>query len=84
MSTPSGDAECLASELASLQARQEALLPQLRHRNHSDQQLIEGVQATFAQIPEYIAKLRRAQKTMDALAVRTKSMRKRSEELVKE
>ena len=76
------DATRLKSELAALRARQEALLPQLRHRNHADQTLVDAVDAVFAQVPEYIAKLTQVQRSMESLETRTASMRKRCEHLL--
>ena len=77
-----GDVARLASELAALQARQQDLLPQLRHRNRVDETLLADVEATFARVPEYVAKLTRVQQSMDTLALRTANMRARCERLV--
>ena len=71
----------LTSELADLRARQDALLPQLRHRNLVEQGLLDEVDALFAKVPEYTAKAAQVQRAMEALKDRTASMRARCERL---
>jgi hypothetical protein len=82
MAEPLSSAAHLTSELAALRARQAALLPVLRHRNQTDQSLIDNVDAVFARVPEYIAKLAEVQHSMDMLAARTANMRRKCENLV--
>ena len=82
MAEPLSSAAHLTSELAALRARQAALLPVLRYRNQTDQSLIDNVDAVFARVPEYIAKLAEVQHSMDMLAARTANMRRKCENLV--
>ena len=82
MAAPESSAAQLTSELAALRARQAALLPVLRHRNQTDQSLIDNVDAVFARVPEYIAKLAEVQYSMDMLAARTANMRRKCEHLI--
>ena len=82
MAAPESSAAQLTSELAALRARQAALLPVLRHRNQTDQSLIDNVDAVFARVPEYIAKLAEVQHSMDMLAARTANMRRKCEHLI--
>ena len=67
----------VAASLAQLQARQRALHEALTRRNASDAESASAVEATFSQLPEYIAKLQRVQQSMDTLAARTSQMRAR-------
>ena len=82
MAEPVSSVAHLSSELAALRARQAALLPVLRHRNQTNQSLIDNVDAVFARVPEYIAKLAEVQHSMDMLAARTANMRRKCENLV--
>ena len=71
--------QSLAETLAALQARQATALQALRERNEGDACLTGTVEATFAQLPAYVEKLRKAQATMDDLAARTANMRQRAQ-----
>lgn len=71
----------LASMLAAVHARQEALLERMRARHDGEESLLAAADATFRQAPEYVAKLHRVTRAMDALAARTASMRGRVETL---
>ena len=58
-----------------------ALLERMRARHDGEESLLAAADATFRQAPEYVAKLHRVTRAMDALAARTASMRGRVETL---
>ena len=67
----------LAAELAALRERQLTLLEAARSTSVVDDAVREKVENTFAKIPEYLEKIRRARSSMDELSARTEGMRRR-------
>ena len=85
MSTPqrttSSSVDRLSDEIAALRAVQEPLIQRMRAQNVVTGQLLDEAEEIFKRVPEYVAKLHRTQRAMDALSVRTASMRGRCETL---
>ena len=81
MLATSGSVDKLAAEIAALRAVQVHLIQRMRAQNASSAQLLDEAEDIFKQVPDYVAKLDRTQRAMDALAARTASMRGRCETL---
>eukprot|EP00966_Prymnesium_polylepis_P076814 1780355-Prymnesium_polylepis.1 len=76
-------AQLAAAQLEKLDECQRQLLETLR-RQGADSERAKEVESVFASIPDYVGKLERLSRRMNALSERTASMRTRAAELAAE